>query len=294
MTDLRERAVQLYDAFTHEHLDRRRLLREMTVLAGSAVAAEALIASIAPTPAAAQLVPADDTRLRVRESSWAPSGGPTMRIYSATPNPSRGRPGAVMVIHENRGLNDHIRDVTRRLALEGFFAFAPDFLSPLGGTPADPDAARAMFARLDLAATVATGVGLLRMAKSQRNTNGRVGAIGFCWGGAMVNRLSVAAGDALDAAVSYYGPAPDPAEAAKVAMPVMLHLAGKDARVNATGEPWAAALAAAGKPVQRFVYPDVDHAFNNDTSTARYNEAAAKLAWERTTAFLHRQLDARR
>lgn len=291
MTNLRARAVAIYDAFTHEHMDRRRLLREMTLIAGSAVAAEALIASVAASPAAAQLLPETDDRIRTLRNEWAVNGT-NYRVYLARPRRAARRP-YVMVIHENRGLNPHIQDVTRRLGLAGFNAFAVDFLSPAGGTPADEDRARTMIGQLDLAKAVTDGVALAAMAAGLRDGNGRVGTIGFCWGGGMVNRLAVAGGAAIHASVCYYGPAPNPAEAGKVSAPLMIHLAGNDPRVNATGEPWAAALRAAGKPVQAFTYPGVDHAFNNDTSPARYNAEAARLAWERTLAFFKEALDAR-
>ena len=194
-----------------------------------------------------------------------------------------------MVIHENRGLTAHIKDVARRIGLEGFRAVAPDFLSLSGGTPANEDAGRDAIGKLDLAKVTADAVTMLdELSKSSRG--GKVGAVGFCWGGAFVNRLAVAAGDKLDAGVSYYGPAPDPSEAAKVQAPLMIHLAGLDARVAQTAFPWIAALRAAGKPVTYQSYDGVNHAFNNDTSAERYNKAAADLAWQRTVRFLRRHL----
>lgn len=292
MSDLRDRAVQLYDAFTHEHHDRRTLLRQMTALAGSVAAAEALILGIAASPAAAAVVVPDDPRLRTRKGSYGLGAGRgTMTGYFARPTDRPGKLGAVMVIHENRGLTPHIEDVARRMALAGFFVVAPDFLSAQGGTPADEDAARTLIGKADYDAVVAQGVATLDRLRGLRSTTGKAGAVGFCWGGGLVNRLAVAAGDVLTAGVPYYGPAPAPAEAAKVQAALMLHYAGKDARVNATGLPWAAALAAAGKTVEAFTYDGVDHAFNNDTSVERYDKAAADLAWGRTTAFLHTMLD---
>jgi carboxymethylenebutenolidase len=292
MTDVRREAIDLYDAFTHEHCDRRRLLSDMTALAGSVAAAEALIASIAAAPAAAQQVPADDSRLVTGKAPYA-AGGAKMSGYTAYPAGSQPRLGGVMVVHENRGLTPHIEDVARRLALEGFFVLAPDFLAPAGGTPVgDDNKARAMIGALDLAATVQAGVDTLAMLKSYPSVNGKVGVVGFCWGGAMVNRLAVAAGAGLDAGVAYYGPAPAPAEAAKVQAALLLHYAGNDSRVNSTGEPWVAALKAAGKQVEAFTYPGVEHAFNNDTSAERYNADAAKLAWGRTVAFFREHVAA--
>lgn len=290
MTDLRDRAVEIYDAFTHEHHDRRTLLRQMTLLAGSATAAEALILSIAASPAAAAQVDPKDPRL-VTDRSVGTEGGAPSIAYFAAPRQPKAKFGYVLVIHENRGLTPHIQDVARRLALAGFRVIAPDFLAPQGGTPADEDRARAMIGTLDYDLALKQARGFIARAATQRTGTGKVGAVGFCWGGAFVNRLAVAAGPALAAGVAYYGPAPDPAEAARVSAPLMLHYAGKDARVNATGEPWVAALKAAGKSVEAFTYPGVDHAFNNDTSAQRYDAAAAALAWDRTTRFLHARLD---
>ena len=191
-----------------------------------------------------------------------------------------------MVIHENRGLNDHTHDVARRVAFAGFVAVAPDFLSPVGGTPADENAAREMIGKLDLAVTVADAVATVAWLRRVSQSSGKVGAVGFCWGGAMVNRIAVAAGTALSAGVAYYGPAPAPAEAARVKASLMLHYAGIDERVNASGRPWIEALKAARVTTEAFVYGGVNHAFNNDTSVGRYDKAAADLAWGRTTAFL--------
>lgn len=290
MTDLRDRAVEIYDAFTHEHHDRRTLLRQMTLLAGSATAAEALILSIAASPAAAAQVNPKDPRL-VTDRSVGTEGGAPSIAYFAAPRQPKAKLGYVLVIHENRGLTPHIQDVARRLALAGFRVIAPDFLAPQGGTPADEDRARAMIGTLDYDLALKQARAFIARAATQRTGTGKVGAVGFCWGGAFVNRLAVAAGPALAAGVAYYGPAPDPAEAARVSAPLMLHYAGKDARVNATGEPWVAALKAAGKSVEPFTYPGVDHAFNNDTSAQRYDAGAAALAWDRTTRFLHARLD---
>jgi carboxymethylenebutenolidase len=284
---LRDRAVRLYDAFTHEHRDRRTLLREMTALAGSAVAAEMLIAGIAASPAAAAIVnPADkrlDAAMRIGTEAGAPAGA-----YFAAPKDKATR-GAVLVIHENRGLTPHIQDVARRVALAGFLAIAPDLLAPQGGTPADEDKARALIGSADYDLALAQARAFADKARAMPRSTGKVGMVGFCWGGAFVNRMALAGG--IDAGVGYYGPAPEPVEAANVRAPLMLHYAEKDVRVAQTAEPWVAALKAANKSVEAFTYPSVDHAFNNDTSAARYNKAAADLAWGRTITFLHRHLD---
>jgi carboxymethylenebutenolidase len=213
-----------------------------------------------------------------------------MAGYSAAPARWRRGGPAVIVIPENRGLNDHIRDVARRLAVAGFYAVAPDVLSPSGGTPADEDAARDAIGKLDLAASTAAAIEMIAELKARLDGGPKVGAVGFCWGGAYVNRLAVAAGTDLAAGVAYYGPAPNPSEAAKVRTPLLLHYAGLDERVNASGLPWLAALKAARKPVESFTYEGVNHAFNNDTSAERYNKAAADLAWSRTLDFFKRHL----
>jgi carboxymethylenebutenolidase len=239
-------------------------------------------------------VPAQDARIRTQELRWEVAPGREYRGYNAAPAGAASDLPVVLVIHENRGLNDHIRDVARRLALAGFSAVAPDFLSPAGGTPADEDRARTMIGGLDMVRTVADGAAMIRWLASPEGGLRRVGILGFCWGGGMVNRLAVASGDALAAAVSFYGPAPDPAEAARVEAPLLLVLAGRDQRVNRTALPWAEALLTAGKPVETIVYPDVDHAFHNDTSAARYDREAAEQAWAATLRFFAGHLRAQR
>ena len=289
MSDLRARAIALYDAFTHEHRDRRAFMAEMVALAGSAAAAEALIAGIAASPAAAQQIAPGDTRLDTAKTSGSEAGHPAT-AYFAAPKGGRALP-LVLVIHENRGLTPHIEDIARRVALAGFRAIAPDLLAPQGGTPTDEDKARAMIGTIDYDLALAQAKAFLAKARGERKGL-RTGVVGFCWGGAFVNRLAVA-DPLLTAGVSYYGPAPDPAEAPKVRAALMLQLAEKDARVNATALPWGEALRKAGKTATTHVYPGVDHAFNNDTSAMRYNAAAAKLSWDRTIAFLRHELDAK-
>ena len=288
-SDLRQQAILLYDRFTHEGMERRAFMAEIVKLAGSLAAAELLIAGIAASPAAAAIVPPNDKRLKTASVEVALPGIPAYRAYTA----ELARPGrrpSVLVIHENRGLNDHIRDVARRLAIAGFHALAPDFLSPVGGTPADEDKAREMIGKLDLSQSVAHAVRHLEVLRGRKSGTGKVGAVGFCWGGGFVNRLAVAAGDKLAAGVPYYGPAPDPSEAPKVQAAMEFHNAGLDDRVNATSFPWITALRQAGKRVKFFLYDGVNHAFNNDTSADRYNKPAADLAWKRTLAFFRQNL----
>ena len=282
--DLRRQAIELYDRFTHEGMDRRLFMTRMVAIAGSVAAAEALIGAIAASPAAAALVPDDDSRLTTRTMKFANG----YSAYVAEPRTRSLKP-TVLVIHENRGLNEHIRDVARRVALAGYRAVAPDMLSPSGGTPADEDAAREAIGKLDLGASVTAAVQMIEELESG-SRGGKVGAVGFCWGGAFVNRLAVAAGGKLDGGIVYYGPAPDPAEAVKVQAPLMIHVPELDDRVKATAWPWVKALRAAGKTVVAYNYPGANHAFNNDTSAERYDEAAAQLAWKRTLRHLKRFL----
>lgn len=287
---LKARAIALYDRFTHETHDRRAFMAELTKLAGGVAAANVLLASIAGDPAAAAIIAPDDKRLTAKDVSWPSGVGRTMAGYMVTPAGTAKPRGGVIVIHENRGLTPHIRDVARRIALEGYVALAPDFLTPSGGTSADENAARDAIGKLDPAATVADGVATVAWLKANPATNGKVAAMGFCWGGMMTNRIAVAAGSALAAAIPYYGPAPAPTEAAKVKAAMLLHYAGIDERVNQTAQPWIDALKAARVPSTAYFYEGANHAFNNDTSTERYNAAAAKLAWGRTSAFLKERL----
>ena len=284
--EMLQQAIELYDRFTHEGMDRRDFFSRMTLIAGSTAAASSLIATIAASPAAAAIVPADDSRLTTRTMTFDNPAG--YKAYVAEPR-TRALRATVLVVHENRGLNDHIRDVARRIALEGFRAVAPDFLSLSGGTPTNEDTAREAIGKLDLAKTTADAVTMLtELAKSSRG--GKIGAVGFCWGGAFVNRLAVAAGDELDAGVVYYGPAPDASEATKVQAPLLIHHAGTDARVATSLFPWVNALRAANKDVTYQGYDGAYHAFNNDTSAERYNKEAADLAWGRTIRFFKRHL----
>lgn len=247
-----------------------------------------LLAGVEANPAAAALTNPDDTRIRVRRETLTPNGR-AYEAYVAAPR-REGRHAAVLVIHENRGLNAHIEDVARRMALAGYHAVALDFLSPGGGTPADAEAARQAIGKLDLMQATADGVAVLGALRFRADGNGHAGAVGFCWGGAMVNRLAVAAGPLLDAGVVFYGPAPSGAQAAQVRVPLLIHLAERDARVNATALPWVVALRQAGRSVRAINHHGVDHAFHNDTSAERYDEKAARRAWDETVRFFGRHL----
>ncbi len=289
--ELSRSAIALYDHFTHSGMDRRLFMAELTRLAGGAAAAATLLSGIAAQASAQPQVPPRDPMMTIRTLEFEPRPGRLYRGYNAAPTGAGDLP-VILVIHENRGLNDHIRDVTRRFARAGFSATAPDFLSLAGGTPEDEDRARTMIGELDMAETVADGAAMIRWLASPAGGSRKVGIVGFCWGGGMVNRLAIAAGDALKAGVVFYGPAPSGAEAPRVQAPLLIHLAERDERVNATALPWLVALRNAGKPVRAINYHGVDHAFHNDTSTARYDADAARRAWASTLAFFGEHLRA--
>jgi carboxymethylenebutenolidase len=280
--------IRLYDEYTHVTLDRRGFLAKLTSLAGSSAGAAAILSMLENNYAQAALVAADDLRIQA-ETVKFPSPNGEISGYLVKPANASGKLPAVVVVHENRGLNPHIQDVARRVALEGFLVLAVDFLSPAGGTPTDEDKAREMIGALDPAKAVADGVAAVVYLKSRPDSNGKVGAVGFCWGGGMVNRLAANAPD-LAAAVAYYGPQPDPKDVPKIKAQLMLHYAGKDDRINAGIAGYEAALKAANIPYALFMYDGVDHAFNNDTNAARYNKEAADLAFGRTIDFLKKTL----
>lgn len=280
--------IEAYDEYTHLTLDRRGFMQKLTRLAGSGAAAAAIMPMLAANSANATVIADNDERLTVEDITYPGAAG-EMKGYLAIPRNAEGRLPAVIVIHENRGLNPHIRDVARRMALEGFVALAPDFLSPNGGTPENEDEARTMFQSLDMAATVANGEATRTFLAGHDKTNGNVGAIGFCWGGGLVNRMAVASPE-LGAGVAYYGAQPPTEDVPKIKAPLMLHYGGLDERINAGIDAYKAALDANGKTYELFVYEGVNHAFNNDTSAARYDKAAADLAWSRTVAFLKKNL----
>ena len=280
--------INAYDEYTHLHLDRRKFMERLTALAGSGAAAAAIAPMLAANGARAAVVEATDDRLVAEDVTFPGSTG-EMKAYLARPKSATGPLGSIIVIHENRGLNEHIRDVARRAALEGFNALAVDFLSPLGGTPADEDKAREMFSKLAPAQTAADGEAARAWLAKHDGANGKVGAVGFCWGGGLVNRMAVNSPD-LNAGVAYYGQQPQAADVPKIKAPLMLHYGGLDERINAGIPAYREALEKDGKTFEIFVYEGVNHAFNNDTSAARYDKAAADLAWSRTIAFFKKYL----
>jgi carboxymethylenebutenolidase len=280
--------IDAYDEYTHLSLDRRKFMERLTLLAGSGAAAAAVVPMLAASSAQAAVIAADDARLTVENITYAGSTG-EMKGYLAMPKNATAPLGSVIVIHENRGLNEHIRDVARRMALEGFVALAPDFLSPNGGTPENEDKAREMFSSLDPAQTAANGEATRVFLAGRQGANGKVGAVGFCWGGGLVNRMATKSPQ-LNAGVAYYGSQAPVADVPAIKAPLMLHYAGLDERINAGIEAYKKALDDNGKTYELFVYDGVNHAFNNDTSAARYDKAAADLAWSRTSGFFKKYL----
>ncbi len=280
--------VALYDEYTHAPLPRRTFLERLATLAGGTAAAYALLPMLENDYARAAIVAPGDARLAIERVPIRLPGG-EMRAYVAVPRAGPSKRAGVIVIHENRGLNAHIEDVARRVALAGFTAVGVDMLHAQGGTPSDEDRAREMIGKVDRGAAVADLAALVDWLRARPDANGRVGAIGFCWGGGMVNALAVAA-PSLDAAVPFYGQVPAAGDVAKIRAKLLLHYAGNDPRINAGILGYEAALRAAGVAYTLHVYEGAEHAFHNDTAGARYDEAAAKLAWTRTIAFLQAAL----
>jgi len=280
---LDRRIVELYDEYTHKPLDRRVFMNRLFLLAGSAGAAEAALALLEPNYAHAQQVAPDDARITASRLDQSVDGV-ALKGYLVAPK-AAGRRGGVLVIHENRGLNPHIEDITRRMALAGFTALGLDFLTPLGGTPADPDAARALFPQLSAEAVVQQARAALKLLVSRSDATGKTGAIGFCWGGGAVNDLAVSAPE-LAAGVVFYGRPPDLAKVPQIKARMLIQQASRDTRLVEMVPDYEKALKAAGIRHEIIIYPDVDHAFLNDTSAERYNAATAKVAWDRSVAFL--------
>ncbi len=277
--DFSPEVLELFDHYVHGRMSRRDFI---------AAAGAGMLAALAPS-FAAPLVPADDKRIKAGYAEYpSPQGYGTLRGYLVQPANTHGRLPAVLVVHENRGLNPHIEDIARRLALEGFLALAPDALFPLGGYPGDEDKARELFSKLDQSKTRADFVAALHVLQAHPAGNGKTGVVGFCYGGGIANYLATVA-PGLAAAVPFYGAQPPAGEVPKIKAPLLIHDAGNDARILAGWPAYEAALKAAGARYQHYVYPGVEHGFNNDT-TPRYDEAAARLAWQRTVAFLRQQL----
>ncbi len=289
--DFDQELLILFDAYVHGDLDRRGFLDRASKFAVGGMTAAGLLAALSPNFAAAQMVPKDDARLKTELVDVpSPSGYGTIKAYVAKPANATGKLPSVLVIHENRGLNPHIEDITRRIALDGYLALAPDALSPLGGYPGDEDKARTLFATLDQTKTRQDMLAAAATLKARADSNGRVGVVGFCYGGGIAHMLATQIPD-LAAAVPFYGNHPPVEDAAKVKAPLLIHFAAVDERINAAWPAYEAALKAAGVRYTAHQYPGTQHGFNNDT-TPRFDAAAAKLSWDRTMAFFKQNLNA--
>ena len=282
-----QRIINLFDEYTHKPLKRDDFLKQLAKLTGSMAAALTVLPLLEVNYAHAETVAHQDDRIKT-ESVTFPGSDTTMKGYLARPT-AAGKYPSVVVIHENRGLNPHIEDITRRLAVAGFLALAPDALSASGGTPSDETQMRELFGKLDAQKTRENFEKALDYLKTRPEGTGKVGCVGFCWGGAMANQLAVHYPD-LKAAVPFYGRQPEAADVPSIKAAVQLHYGGLDERINAGIPAYEEALKKAGVPYELYVYEGAQHAFNNDTAPTRYNEAAAKLAWERTTKFLKARL----
>ncbi len=284
---MNQTVINLYDEFTHGGMSRRSFLDRLTTLVGGSAAAMALVPVLENDYSQAPMIAEDDKRLAISRIQYD-AAGTKMTGYLARPSAGGKHPG-VIVIHENRGLNPHIEDVARRVAVEGFLALAPDMLSPLGGTPKDQDEAVKLIGQLKPEETVARLVATVKYLASHPDSTGKVGVVGFCWGGGLVNDLA-AAGTSLNAGVAYYGRQIPASEVPKITAPLLLQYAGLDDRINAGIAAYEAALKANNKVYEKFMYEGANHAFNNDTNATRYNKEAATLAWGRTIAFFKKYL----
>jgi carboxymethylenebutenolidase len=289
--DFDQELLILFDAYVHGDLDRRGFLEKAKKFAVGGATAAGLLASLQPNFALGQVVPKDDARLKTELLTIdSPEGYGSIKAYKAKAASAAGKLPGILVVHENRGLNPHIEDITRRLALDNFLALAPDALTPLGGYPGDEDKARAEFAKLDQTKTRKDFLAAYEALKKHPDCSGKVGVVGFCYGGGMSHYLATQLPD-LAAAVPFYGNHPPVEDAAKVKAPLLIHFAGVDERINAAWPAYEVALKAAGARYTAHQYPGTQHGFNNDT-TPRFDAAAAKLAWERTLAFFNQHLRA--
>ena len=282
-----QRIITLFDEYTHAPLTRKEFLERLAKLTGGAALALAALSVLEPGYAAAATVAPDTEELKTEDVTW-PGDVASVKGYLVHPK-GRKKRGAVVVIHENRGLTPHIKDITRRVAQAGYLALGVDALSVVGGTPADEDKGRELIGQLDPAKNLNNYLAALAYLRGRSDCNGRTGAVGFCWGGGMANQLAVH-DPKLDATVAYYGQQPKSEEVSQIKATVLLHYGGLDQRINAGIPAYETALKAAGTTYELFVYEGVNHAFNNDTSPARYNAEAAKLAWERTLRLFKEKL----
>ena len=289
--DFHPEVLKLFDSYVHGRLNRRGFLQSAAQYSVGVVTAEVLLEQLSPNFALAQQVPGNDPRIQAHYVEYpSPQGYGTLRGYLVQPAKATGKLPTVLVAHENRGLNPHIEDIARRLALDNFIAFAPDALFPLGGYPGDEDKARELFPKLDQSKTRADFLAAATVLAKLQEGNGKVGVVGFCYGGGIANFLATQL-PSLGAAVPFYGAQPSAEDASRIKAPLLLQYAGSDERLNAGWPKYEEALKTAKVHYQAFIYPGTQHGFNNDT-TPRYDEAAARQAWQRTVAFFNTHLRA--
>ena len=287
--DFHPEVLRWFDRYVHGDVDRRGFMNGVARYAVGGVTAAGLLEALAPKFAQAQQIAPSDSRIVGRKIEYAsPEGNGKAGGYLVRPAGAAGKLPGILVIHENRGLNPHIEDIARRLALDNFVVFAPDALFPVGGYPGDEDKAREAFSKLDQGKARADFVAAAGYLKGLPECTGKIGVVGFCYGGAIVNFLATRLPD-LGAAVPFYGGQPPEADVAKIKAPLLIHYAGNDPRINAGAAAYESAMKAAGVRYESFVYPNTEHGFNNDT-TPRYDAAAAKLAWTRTVDFFNKNL----
>ena len=288
-SDFPQEVLDIFDSYVHGEIGRREFIDRAAKFAVGGVTGAVMLESLRPDYAFAQQVQKDDKRIHAEYVTYpSPKGSGTMRGYFARPASASGKLPGVVVIHENRGLNPYIEDVARRLATENYVAFAPDALTPVGGYPGNDEQAAKLFASLDSAKRTEDLLAAVPFLASRPECNGKVGAVGFCFGGGIVNTMAVRIPE-LAAAVPFYGPQPSAADTANIKAPLLIHYAGLDERINSGWPAWKAALDRDHVRYAEYTYPNVNHGFHNDT-TPRYDEAAAKLAWSRTLAFFDQYL----
>jgi carboxymethylenebutenolidase len=288
--DFDRELLDLYDDYAHGRLSRRDFARRATAFAVGGITVEALLERLSPNYALAQQVKPDDARINTETITYeSPKGGGKMRGLLARPKAEDAKFPAVLVIHENRGLNPYIEDVARRLAVQGFLALAPDALTPLGGYPGNDDEGRAMQAKRNPAQMIEDFIAAAELLKAHPKSNGKVGAVGFCYGGGVVNTLAFRIPKTIAAGVPFYGRQPSADNVPEIEAPLLIHYAGLDTRVNEGWPAFERALKASNKKYEAFIYPNVNHGFHNDT-TPRYDKQAAVLAWTRTIEFFKQHL----
>ena len=283
-------AIHAYNLYIHGEIDRRAFFDRVKKVAVSTAAAGAIVDQLMPNYAEAQQVKPEDTRLKTsRETVQSPNGNGTIKGYLVRPaSAGTNKLPAILIVHENRGLNPHIEDVTRRMALEGFMAFAPDGLTSLGGYPGDDDKGGALFNQVDRTKMQEDMYAAAVWLKARPDSTGRLGATGFCYGGGVVNQLAVRMGPDIQAVAPFYGQAPMAADVAKIKAAVLVQHGEMDTRLASTWPAYDKALSAAGVPHEGYIYPGAVHGFNNDATPQRYNKEAADLAWSRTVAWFNK------